>query len=111
MKNSIIVLLLLIVACGSSKEMYTYQPEYDNSYERYLEKSPDALKKSLQEIFKNAERDKNYKVPPGSYLEYGYILLKENNRDLANKYFQKEIEQFPESERFIKVILAKYEKP
>ena len=111
MKNSIIVLLLLIAACGSPKELYTYEPEYDNAYERYLEKSPESLKKNLQEIFKNAGIDKNYKVPPGIYLEYGYILLQENNRGLANKYFQKEIEQFPESERFIKVILANYEKP
>ena len=91
MKYSILVLLLFIVACSSSKELYSYEPDYDKSYERYLEKSPDALKKNLQEVFKKAERNKNYKVPPGAYLEYGYILLKENNMDLASKYFQKEI--------------------
>ena len=85
MKNSIIVLLLLIAACGSPKELYTYEPEYDNAYERYLEKSPESLKRTCKR-FKNAGIDKNYKVPPIAYLEYGYILLQENNRGLANKY-------------------------
>ena len=44
-------------------------------------------------------------VPPGIYAEVGYIYFKQGNTTLAKKYFEKEIEAYPESKVYVSRIL------
>jgi len=47
-------------------------------------------------IMKNSE-NKNLRVPPGVYCEYGFLLLKEGKTDEALSYFNLEEKTYPES--------------
>jgi hypothetical protein len=45
------------------------------------------------------------KVPPGSYAEYGYVLLLQGKRDEAMAYFEREKRAWPESTRLMDILL------
>ena len=47
-------------------------------------------------------KTKNYRVPPGVFCEYGYILLKEGKTEEALQYFDLEAKTYPESTVFLK---------
>lgn len=44
-------------------------------------------------------------VPPGIYAEVGYLYFKQGKKDLAVKYFEKEMEAYPESKVYVSRIL------
>ena len=106
-----IILLLAIGSCKSPKTYYDYHEDYDKAYEAYLEGNSQLQKKVLLQSFRAANEGKNIKVPPGSYLEYAYIVLCEGKRELANQYFEKEIQLYPESYVLIQALKDNYENP
>jgi hypothetical protein len=106
-----IVLLLTIVSCKSPKTFYDYHKDYDKAYEAYLDGNTQIQKEVLLESFRDANEDRDIKVPPGSYLEYAYIVLREGKRELANQYFEKEIQLYPESYALIQSLKDNYENP
>ncbi len=108
---SYMVLLIAVVSCKSPKTFYDYHEDYDKAYEEYLAGNYQIQKKILLESFRTANEDKDIKVPPGSYLEYAYILLREGKRELAETYFEKEIQLYPESYALIQALKENYETP
>jgi hypothetical protein len=106
-----IVLLLAIGSCKSPKTFYDYHKDYDKAYEAYLGGNSQIQKEILLQSFRAANEDKDLKVPPGSYLEYAYIVFREGKRELANQYFEKEIQLYPESYTLIQALKDNYENP
>jgi hypothetical protein len=91
------LLALSAAACAGPQGMYRWG-SYDTSlYDHYRkpterEKWIEALKTSIQQA-----EEKENRVPPGLYAEYGYALLEEGNTTEAVAYFQKEKAKWPES--------------
>ena len=79
--------------------MYHWGDYEDSLYARYT----DAGEEGQAEAFKMLEvtiqeaEAKNYRVPPGVYAEYGYLLFKQGKPDQAITHFRKEAETYKES--------------
>ena len=105
MKNLIVatVLVIILTSCAVQKTIY-YWGNYSTTLYSYKqepgEESLNNHKTALLEVFRIAEQ-KNKKVPPGLYSEYGYILFNEGNIEEAYKYFELEKKTYPESEIFM----------
>ncbi len=106
-----VVLLFALASCKSSKTFYDYHKDYDKAYEAYLDGNSKIQKETLLESFRAANGNEDIMVPPGSYLEYAYIVLREGQRELANEYFEKEIQLYPESYALIQALKDNYENP
>lgn len=50
---------------------------------------------------------KKQKLPPGIYAEYGNLLIENNNKDGAMKYFLLEKQTYPESSIFIDKLIER----
>ena len=98
-----IYLLLLIVflssGCVAHTQLYSWD-KYSNTLYQYKKDPTDENlqnhKEMLLLIMKNSE-NKNLRVPPGVYCEYGFLLLKEGKTDEALSYFNLEEKTYPES--------------
>ncbi len=97
--------ILFLGGCATRPVNYHY-----GNYSRTLyrvkkdstEESRAKHRASLQEIISTSER-KGWRVPPGIYFEYGYILATEGNVD-ADRFFELEVKTYPESERFVSFV-------
>jgi len=52
---------------------------------------------------------KNYRVPPGVYADYGYLLFKQGKPDQAITYFRKEAVLYKESKYLMDSIISRIE--
>ena len=109
---AVFVIALSATSCLTPKNLYRWY-NYSGKYYLYLkdadEKSFDELMKTYQKIFQDQRKSVRKTVPPGIYADYAYILLENGEIDEAKEMFEKEIELYPESEVFIRRILAKLE--
>jgi hypothetical protein len=106
MKNLYLILLLVsyfFLGCATQKPIY-----YWGNYSSYLydyKKTPNEeyLLKYKHELLRIIEESKarGFRVPPGVYCEYGYILMKEGNYREALQYYDFEEQNYPESKIFI----------
>ncbi len=82
---------------GYSKSLYNYKkmPD-DNTKQLHIE--------SLEKIISKSEYY-GKKVPPGIYCEYGYYCILDENFIDAKKYFELEKNLYPESEKFVNILL------
>lgn len=114
MKSSAVCALLLLGLVGCATPPVTY---YYGNYSRtlYLSKkdnTPKSLERHrhmLEEIIQKS-MDKGYRVPPGIYCEYAYLLAKEGDAT-ADRYFNLEVTTYPESERFVTFVRTQIIKP
>lgn len=69
----------------------------------------EVLEKHVQELAKIIEEsgEKNQRVAPGIYAEYGQILFETAKKEEAKKYFLLEKSIYPESAQFIDRIIIK----
>lgn len=106
------ILLLLFTGCGKTVQppLYTWGNYVESSaeYGMYGEKK-EVLEKHLSELEKiiNESEEKNQRVAPGIYAEYGQILFETNKREKAKKYFVLEKNTYPSSSQFIDRVLKK----
>jgi hypothetical protein len=113
MKYTLLILLFFFISgCNPGTNIY-YWGNYSSSLYN-LKKEPgdeSRLKhrETLEGIFKNAEK-KHKKVPPGLYCEYGYILVQQGNIDEGLKYFDLEVEHYPESKPFVERLINQIKK-
>lgn len=99
---SILLLAILISACTQTK--YNWGG-YENALYQYY-KNPaelEALAEELGDTIAQAEREG--KIPPGLYAEFGYILLVQRKNSEAIVYFEKEKKRWPESARLMDTML------
>lgn len=98
----------VFVSCG--KQLYKYN-DYDDAIYTYIssEKKSDIknITKSYQAIVGEKEMKKKsskfdpYAIPPGACADYAYLLYQQNDTAGANKWFEMEIDLYPESKTYI----------
>lgn len=91
------------VGCATQPPVNYYYGHYSQTlYRSKKDSTPATLAKhrqTLEDIIETSKK-KSVKVPPGIYCEYGYMLAKEGSAE-AGKYFDLEVQTYPESEKFI----------
>jgi len=114
MKNIILILfitLLISYGCSPTLKDTFYWGDYSSTLYNY-KKNPDQTtlevhKKEILAIIEYASKS-NRKVPPGVYVEYGFLLLKEGKETEGMEYLVKETNLYPESVVFIERIKKMY---
>ncbi len=108
MRAKVIILIMFmafgVLGCGPSTKYHW--GNYENSLYRYY-KNPaevEKLAEALAEIIEKGERDG--KVPPGIFAEYGYLLFITGNTGEAVAYFEKEKNIWPESSMLMDKMIA-----
>jgi hypothetical protein len=92
----------LLEGCVSKPIDYYYGNYEQAYYHSKKDGTPSSIAKyraSLEDIIKTSG-ERHLRVPPGIYLEYGYLLAKQGNPD-ADRYFNLEVTTYPESARFV----------
>lgn len=107
--------LLAIVAClgltACAPTIYHWGDYEDSLYKRHK----DASEQGQVEAFKMLEvtiqeaEAKSYRVPPGAYADYGYLLFKQGKPDQAITYFRKEADTYKESKYLMDSVISRIE--
>jgi len=107
-KIIILFFLLIIFISGCVQTSIYYWGNYSDTLYKYKKAPSDDVLishiKSIEKIIKQSEYLRK-KVPPGIYCEYGYYFMIEENYVDAKKYFELEMEIYPESTKFINVLM------
>ena len=96
---------------GCAPSLYDWGEYEDSLYIR----QKDASESGQAEAFKMLEAmtqeadAKNYRVPPGVYADYGYLLFKQGKPDQAITYFRKEAVLYKESKYLMDSIISRIE--
>lgn len=97
-RETIFCLLLLTGLLGACAPKTVYNwGDYENRLYAYY-KNPEAMEalmKALDSAITEGEKDS--RIPPGLYAEYGFLLLEKEQRGEAVIYFNKEKSTWPES--------------
>ncbi|MEO2159123.1 MAG: DUF4810 domain-containing protein [bacterium] len=104
-----VVMLFSVIAFGfvgcAPKTMYHWGNYENKLYKHY--KNPDdveGLAEALAQVIEDGEKDD--RVPPGIYAEYGYLLLITGHSEEATSNFEKEKSKWPESAVLIDKMIA-----
>ena len=93
-----------VLGCGTTTKYHW--GHYEDSLYRYY-KNPaevEELAEALAEIIEKGERDG--RVPPGIYADYGYLFLLTGNTGEAIIYFEKEKNTWPECSMLMDKMIA-----
>jgi hypothetical protein len=104
----LILAVFFLASCKPTRPLF-YWGNYSDAYYKYIKKADDkATERYKTSIVNIIEKSKEWeiKVPPGIYAEYGYLFLQEGNKDEARKYFNLEMETYPESRIFMTKIMS-----
>jgi hypothetical protein len=100
--------VFLLHSCTIQKPLY-YWGNYSDCYYKYIKKADDKATERYRacfiDIFDKSKK-LGIKVPPGIYAEYGQFMLKSGNKVEAKKYFELEMQTYPESKKLMMLILA-----
>lgn len=89
--------LFILLLGGCAPQGLFYWGDYESSlYQRYVEQNPSQAEAYLKQTIAEAERA-NYRIPPGVYADYGYLLYRRDEKRAAIAYFGKEKKLYPES--------------
>lgn len=96
-RKYLLCLPLILSLGGCAPASLFYWGEYEDSlYHRYVEQNPAQAEAYLKDSIVKAER-LNYRVPPGVYADYGFLLYRRGQKQTAISYFDKEKRLYPES--------------
>lgn len=85
------------LGCATQSTSTFYWGDYEKSlYRRYAEGDAAYVDVYLLETIRSAEQ-RQLRLPPGVYADYGFLLYKRGDYDGALAYFEKEKRLFPES--------------
>lgn len=99
-------------SCITTQSLYSWH-DYEDATYQYSKKHTEDLKLKVLEEYKNVIESQNGVrgiVPPGMYAEYGYMLYKTGKKEEGIKFMEKEINLYPESEKYISRIIKQLEK-
>lgn len=102
------VITAALIACGSPAK-YQWGGYEASIYATYESADERTLNKQISLLSKEVERTlaSGKKVPPGKIAHLGYLSFLAGDREAAIRYFESEKEAFPESARFVDVMLAR----
>ena len=101
MKKMIILFTaaILFTSCAVQNSMYVWA-DYKSVLAGYTEKPGNANRNELEacllKIISESIQQKK-RVPPGIYLQYGYLMAAEGRTDMASQYYTLEKNNYPES--------------
>ena len=112
MKNPLNICLFIGVlffffSCTTQKPLYYWGGYQDTFYKNMKKADENAYINhiaTLEWIMSNAD-ELGMKVPPGIYAEYGYLKLMEGETDIAKKYYELEMETYPESANLMQLLM------
>jgi hypothetical protein len=109
----ITIFILLFTGCGKKVQvhsLYIWNDYVNNSMEYAMNGEKQKVREkyiaTLKKIIDDSKAKKR-KVAPGIYAEYGQILFKTNHKKEAKKYFLLEKQTYPESSKFIDLVIKK----
>lgn len=113
MKKFIIAALavFLITSCSTQKPLYSWYKYNNVNYEYNKTPNEKTLADLTKQYEKIATKQKGERkvVPPGFYAEYGYLLSKTGKKAEGINMMKKEIEIYPESEKYVSKIIKQLE--
>jgi hypothetical protein len=105
-----VLITILFAGCTTPQNRPAYVWQNYSSSLYNLKKTPtDKSLKTHKEVLlaiMEESKKENCRVPPGVYCEYGYLLLKEGQKEEAIHYFDLEEKTYPESKIFIQNLKA-----
>lgn len=106
------LIVCAMASCSTTKPLYSWYNYEDATYSYGKKATPELYKKMMETYAKMEAKQKGTRkvVPPGFNAEYGYLLYKENKKEEALKYLNKEIELYPESKTYVSRIIKQIEK-
>jgi hypothetical protein len=107
-KYLLLLVLLIVFISGCVQTSMYYWGNYSGTLYKYKKAPSDETLnthiESIEKIIKESDYY-NKKVPPGIYCEYAYYYMLEGNNEDAKKYFELEKKLYPESTKFVDVLL------
>ncbi len=103
---------MALASCSTTKTLYSWYNYEDITYQ-YNKKQTDELKADVLKAYaklENKQKGTRKIVPPGLNAEYGYLLYATGKHEEGLAYLKKEIELYPESEKYISRIIKQLEK-
>jgi len=109
-----IIILMFLSGCATTvSKSNLYWGNYSHTlYKTRTDPGSETSLRHLQELEKIVSKSKELglKVPPSIYAEIGMVYMEKNNKSKANGFFAMEVEEYPESKRFISTLITKYSK-
>ncbi|WP_052079432.1 MULTISPECIES: DUF4810 domain-containing protein [Porphyromonas] len=105
-------MVLLLSSCEASRSLYSWYSYEDASYRAMKTRSEEDTNALIATYKKIIERQLGSRrtVPPGIYAEYALVLIKQNKVEEGIEMFEKEMELYPESKKYISRIVEQYKK-
>jgi hypothetical protein len=110
MKTKFLIIATAILFLGCAPTGRYYWGKYSTSQYLLMKNANDDARKDHKAELLNimlTSKQKSKPIPPGICAEYGYILLNEGDYSAASSYFNKEVENYPESAPLMQLILKK----
>jgi hypothetical protein len=108
---SSVLFIVLFTGCVKEEPPIYIWNDYANSSFDYVKRSheKEVFIKHLDEVGKiiTDSELKKQRVPPGIYAEYGKLLIENDKKDEAMKYFSLEKQTYPESSIFIDKLIER----
>lgn len=106
---ALLSLVTFLASCAPVK-MY-YWGQYNQAKYQHNKKQTDETMENLiavyVDIINKKSKGTSNKVPPGIYADYGYLLIQKGEIERGKEMLEKEIAEYPESERIVAYILNK----
>ncbi|MGH0029859.1 MAG: DUF4810 domain-containing protein [Myxococcota bacterium] len=107
-----VVFALLCIGCASDDRTYYWSSYQWSAYSgnQINRGGPDSkrFEETLQRIIQRSDAS-GRKIAPGVLAEYGYLLLKRGETGPAVSYFEREAQEWPESEPFMRWVIGQVE--
>lgn len=100
-------------SCNTQSSLYSWQNYEKNSYNFYKKQTPEsteALLATYAKMVESQERSTRKIVPPGTYAEYGFLLIQNGKRENGLEMLKNELKYYPESKVYIERIIKMLEK-
>lgn len=105
-------LVVCFCSCSTTNNLYSWYGYEDATYQFSKRQTEELKEKVLAQYQRLIKEQKGARgvVPPGMYAEYGYLLYKTGKKEEGIGFLKQEIEQYPESEKYISRIIKQLEK-
>lgn len=109
---STLFVLVTFSSCAIQDSLYSWGNYSSNVYTYYKKQTPASLEKLTGTYEKIIDRQSGTRgvTPPGTYIEYGYLLCLQGKKQEGMEMINKEKELYPESTKFVDRIAASLNK-